>query len=311
MAQGEFLRILVSDAVSGEVIKLLESSGVEFEYKPEVTPQALLSAIGNFDALIVRSRTKVTKDVISAAPQLKVIGRAGVGVDNIDLEAAKARKITILNTPNALTNAVAEFTLGLMIGLARKIPAADASTKSGKWEKSKFLGSELKGKTYGTIGIGKIGQRVAELASAFGMKIVANDVIPIPEELVKRLDIRVSTQEEVFSLSDFVDIHVPLTPETENLANYDKLRTMKKSAFLINTSRGKVVNEKDLYRALNEKIIAGAALDVYDVEPPISLDLLKLDNVIATPHVAGQTAEAQSIAGVQIVELVLKALNSP
>jgi D-3-phosphoglycerate dehydrogenase / 2-oxoglutarate reductase len=305
------LRVLVSDTVSGDAIKLLESSGVEFEYKPDISPQALLSTIVEFDALIVRSRTKVTKDVISAAPKMKVIGRAGVGVDNIDLEAAKARKITILNTPNALTNAVAEFTLGLMIGLARKIPTADASTKGGKWEKSKFLGTELKGKTYGTIGIGKIGQRVAELASAFGMKIIANDVIPISEELVKRLDIHVSTQQEVFSLSDFVDIHVPLTPETENLANYDKLRTMKKSAFLINTSRGRVVNEKDLYRALNEKIIAGAALDVYDVEPPTSLDLLKLDNVIATPHVAGQTAEAQSMAGVQIVELVLKALNSP
>ena len=305
------MRILVSDAISGDAIRLLESSGIEFEYEPDISPQALVSAIGAFDALIVRSRTKVTREVISAAPHLKVIGRAGVGVDNIDLEAAKERKITILNTPNALTNAVAEFTLGLMIGLARKIPAADASTKSGKWEKSRFQGIELKGKTYGTIGIGKIGQRVAELSSAFGMKIIANDVIPIPDELVKRLGIQVSTQEEVFSLSDFVDIHVPLTPETENLANYEKLKTMKKTAFLINTSRGKVVNEKDLLRALNEKIIAGAALDVFDVEPPTSLELLKLDNVIATPHIAGQTAEAQSIAGVQIVELVLKALNSP
>jgi len=305
------LRILVSDAISADAINLLNSSGIEFEYEPDISPQTLLSIIEHFDALIVRSRTRVTKEVISAAPNLKVIGRAGVGVDNIDLEAAMERKIAVLNTPNALTNAVAEFTLGLMIGLARKIPVADASTKIGKWEKSKFQGIELKGKTYGTIGIGKIGQRVAELASAFSMKIVANDVIPIPEELVKRLGIRVSNQNEVFLLSDFVDIHVPLTPETENLVNYDKLKMMKKTAFLINTSRGKVVDEKDLLQALSEKIIAGAALDVYDSEPPTSFELLKLDNVIATPHIAGQTAEAQSMAGIQIVELVVKALNSP
>ncbi|HXQ92347.1 MAG TPA: hydroxyacid dehydrogenase [Nitrososphaerales archaeon] len=305
------MRILVSDAISADAINLLNSSGIEFEYEPDISPQTLLSIIEHFDALIVRSRTRVTKEVISAAPNLKVIGRAGVGVDNIDLEAAMERKIAVLNTPNALTNAVAEFTLGLMIGLARKIPVADASTKIGKWEKSKFQGIELKGKTYGTIGIGKIGQRVAELASAFSMKIVANDVIPIPEELVKRLGIRVSNQNEVFLLSDFVDIHVPLTPETENLVNYDKLKMMKKTAFLINTSRGKVVDEKDLLQALSEKIIAGAALDVYDSEPPTSFELLKLDNVIATPHIAGQTAEAQSMAGIQIVELVVKALNSP
>ena len=305
------MRILVADKISDDAIQLLKTSHFDYEFKPEISAEELLLSIGNFDALIVRSRTKVTKDVIVSGKNLKIIGRAGVGVDNIDVEAAKSRKIPVLNTPNALTNAVAEFTLGLMLSLARKIPAADFSMKDGKWEKSKYHGTELKGKIYGTIGIGKIGQKVAELSKAFGMQIVANDVIPIPPELISRLSIRVSTQEEVFSLSDYVDIHVPLTPETENLANYSKFRLMKKTAFLINTSRGKVVNEKDLLRALNEKVIAGAALDVFEAEPPTSMELIKNENVIATPHIAGQSAEAQSAAGTEIVELVMRALSSP
>ncbi len=305
------LRILVADRITENALQQLKSSDYDYEFQPEITAKELISSIGGFDALIVRGRTKVTKEVISAGGRLKVIGRAGVGVDNIDMEAAKARNIPVLNTPNALTNAVAEFTLGLMIDIARKIPGADASMKGQKWEKEKFSGSELKGKTYGTIGIGKIGQRVAELSRAFGMRIVANDVIPIPEELIKKLEIRVSTQEEVFSLSDFVDIHVPLTPETANLANYSKFKLMKKTAYLINTSRGKVVNEKELIRALDEQVIAGAALDVFEMEPPISFDLARYDNVVATPHIAGQTTEAQNAAGMEVVQLVMKALGSP
>lgn len=304
------MRILVADKISDGALQKLQVSKIHYDYKPEMSPEELLSTIGDYDAIIVRSRTKVTKEVISSGKKLRVIGRAGVGVDNIDVEAAKSRNIAVLNTPAALTNAVAEFTLGLMLDLARKIPAADSSMKEEKWEKGKFQGTELKGKNYGTIGIGKIGARVAELSRAFGMNILANDVIPIPEDLVKRLDIRVSTQEEVFSHSDFVDIHVPLTRETENLASYSKFKMMKKTAFLLNTSRGKVVNEKDLLRALDEKVIAGAALDVFDIEPPVPFDLAKHENVIATPHIAGQTVEAQNAAGSEIVELVVKALPS-
>jgi D-3-phosphoglycerate dehydrogenase / 2-oxoglutarate reductase len=304
-------RILVADRISEDALQLLKASKIEYEFKPEISAQDLIEEIPNFEGLIVRSRTKVTKEVIAFGRRLKVIGRAGVGVDNIDVEAARARNIAVLNTPNALTNAVAEFTLALMLDLARKIPSADSSMKEQRWEKTKFVGTELKGKTYGTIGIGKIGQKVAELSKVFGMQIVANDVIPIPTELVRRLDIRVSTQEEVFSLADYVDIHVPLTPETENLANYAKFKLMKKTAFLINTSRGKVVNEKDLLRALDEKLIAGAALDVFEVEPPALLDLVRRENFIATPHIAGQTQEAQRASGTEVVEMVMKALNSP
>ena len=197
-------------------------------------------------------------------PWLKVVGRAGVGVDNIDSNAASEMKVKILNTPDALTNAVAEFTIGLMLDLARRIPRADASVRKGEWSKSAFHGIELRGRTYGTIGIGRIGQRVAEIVHGFGMKIMANDIIPIPKTLVENLGVVVSTQDQVFQQSDFVDLHVPLTPETEHLVNYEKLRMMKKNAFLINTSRGKVVDENGLLCALNEGLISGAALDVFE-----------------------------------------------
>jgi D-3-phosphoglycerate dehydrogenase len=303
------LKILVSDPISDDGLSLLKKSGVDYQYKPEVTPEGLLSVIESFDALIVRSRTKVTREVLSKATKLKVIGRAGVGLDNIDADAAKEKNIKVINTPDALTNAVAEFTIGLMIDLARKIPKADSSMKQGKWEKSKIQGLELKGRTYGTIGIGRIGQRVAEIAFAFGMEIIANDVIPISEQLVSRLGIKVSSQEDVFTNADFVDLHVPLTRETQNMVNYSKLQSMKRTAFLINTSRGQVVNEADLLRALNDKVIAGAALDVFETEPPIREELIRHENLIATPHIAGQTNESQTKTGTQIVELVLKALS--
>jgi D-3-phosphoglycerate dehydrogenase / 2-oxoglutarate reductase len=197
-----------------------------------------------------------------------------------------------------------------MIDLARKISTADSSMKQGAWEKSKFHGTELSGKKYGTIGIGRIGQRVAHIARGLNMQILANDVIPIPEDLIKRLDVQVSTQEQVFSQADFVDLHVPLTPETKDLVNYDKLRLMKKSAYLVNTSRGGVVNEHDLLRALDEGLIAGAALDVFQEEPPKSLELRKNPKLITTPHIAGQTQEAQITAGTQIAMLVLEALGA-
>lgn len=302
-------KILVSDPISDEALSLLKKSDAETVYKPDIDAKELLDTIGSFDAIIVRSRTKVTKDVISRAPNLKVIGRAGVGVDNIDIVAASEKDLKVLNTPNALTNAVAEFTVGLMIDLSRRIHSADYSMKQGKWEKSRFHGSELRGRVYGTIGIGRIGQRVTEIVSAMGMKVMANDVIPIPEQLISKFGIRVASQDEVFREADFVDLHVPLTPETQYLVNFSKLEMMKKTAYLINTSRGKVVNESDLLKSLKEKVIAGAALDVFEIEPPTQAELLRLDTLIATPHIAGQTQESQAQAGTQIVEQVLKALD--
>ena len=303
-------KVLVSDAISDKALDLLKASSVTYQYSPEMSALELLEKIADFDALIVRSRTKVTREVISRGPNLKVIGRAGVGVDNIDMSAAKERGIKVVNTPDALTNAVAEFTLALMLDLARSIPMADSKLKGGNWVKSSIMGSELKGKTYGTIGIGRIGARVAELAHAFGMKVMANDVIQIPETLVKKLDIAISTQDEIFSLADFVDLHVPLTDETNYLVNYEKISKMKRGAFLINTARGKIVKEADLLRALEEGRIAGAALDVFETEPPTLDGLLANEKLIVTPHIAGQTVEAQNEAGKLVVESVVRTLSS-
>ena len=302
--------ILVSDAISDSALDLLKTSNVNYLYSPEMSSSELLEKISDFNAIIIRSRTKITREVISRGMRLKVIGRAGVGVDNIDMIAAKERGIKVVNTPDALTNAVAEFTIALMLNLARSIPKADSMLKSGKWAKSSIIGSELKGKIYGTIGIGRIGARVAEIAQAFGMKIMANDVIPIPETLVKKLDIRVSTQDEIFSIADFVDLHLPLSEETKYLVNYDKISKMKKNAFLINTARGKIIDEADLLRALEEGRIAGAALDVFETEPLTLPELLKRQDLIITPHIAGQTMEAQNEAGRLVVEQVLQALSS-
>jgi D-3-phosphoglycerate dehydrogenase / 2-oxoglutarate reductase len=301
--------ILISDPISEQALEELKRVNATYDYMPEIPEEKLLTLIGEYEALVVRSRTKVTREVIERGQRLRVIGRAGVGTDNIDSEAAKQRGITVLNTPDALTNAVAEFTIALMLDLSRRLSYSDYNLKNGKWLKNQVSGRELKDKIYGTIGIGRIGSRVAELAHAFGMTIMANDVIPIPEGLIRSLQIKVSSQDEILSEADFVDLHVPLLPETTNLLNYAKISKMKRTAFLINTSRGKVINETDLLRALRENLIAGAALDVFEKEPPDNSDLLRNEKMIVTPHIAGQTEEAQTSAGLSIIRSVLDALK--
>ena len=301
--------VLVCDPISEDALKILKNSNVNFRYEPDISPDELLSKVGTCEALIVRSRTKVTAKVLADAPKLRVIGRAGVGIDNIDVEGAKNRGIKIINTPEALTNAVAEFTLALMLELSRKIHLADSSMREGKWAKSSLHGIELRGRTYGTIGVGRIGQRVVELATAFGMRILANDIIPIPEGFVQKYNVHLCSRQQVFEDSDFVDLHVPLTSETTNLVNYDATKKMKKTSFLINTSRGRVVNEMDLLRALNEGLIEGAALDVFEQEPPTERELLRNPKLIITPHIAGQTDESQAKAGIVIAKEVLRFLG--
>ncbi len=305
------MKILVSDQISEDALGILRKSGVDFEYLPEITVEELTTKIKDFDALVIRSRTKVSREILENGACLKIIGRAGVGIDNIDTDVAEKRGVRIVSTPDALTNAVAEFTIGLMIDLARRIGFANSKMLQGRWEKSALIGTELKGKTYGTIGIGRIGSQVSELAHSFGMKIIANDIIPIPSELIDTLGISVATQDQVFAEADFVDIHVPLTKETTYLVDYMKLKKMKRTAFLINTSRGKIVNEEDLLRALSEGLIAGAALDVFENEPNVRPDLLKNEKLVLTPHIAGQTQEAQSNAGMLVVEEVLNYLSLP
>jgi D-3-phosphoglycerate dehydrogenase len=303
------MKILVCDQISQDGIDLLRSSKAEFEYAPEISHDELATKISDFEAIIVRSRTRVTKDLLLRANRLRIVARAGVGVDNIDVEFAKERGIEVVNTPDALTNAVAEFTIGLMIDLSRSITNAATRLRNMEWKKAQFVGSELQGKVYGAIGVGRIGRRVIELAHAFGMKIIAHDIVEIPKEFTSSYEVEMTNQDEVFRRADFLDLHVPLTNETRHLVNREKIEMMKQSAFLVNTSRGQVIDEQALLVALEKERIAGAALDVFETEPPTRESLLQNKRVIPTPHIAGQTLEAQSKAAISAVRQVLDFLS--
>ena len=303
-------KVLICDTVSQKCIELLRSMGFEVEYQPKITHEELVKKVEGYDAIIVRSRTKVTKEVIKAGSRLKVIGRAGAGLDNIDLHAAKELGIEVLNTPEAPANAVAELVIGLMLCLTRGICKADTGMRAEKWLKSELLGMELRGKTIGIIGIGRVGTRVARLAKAFDMRILGRDIRSIEEGLLKELGMKMVSLEELLSESDFVVLCVPLTNETYHMIDEERLKKMKRTAYLINISRGEVVDEKALLKALKEGMIAGAALDVYEVEPPHSYELMKLPNVVCTPHIGAQTVEAQDLAAAILVEKLGKALSS-
>jgi len=302
------LKVLICDPVSSKCIDILKSAGLEVSYQPKITPDDLLKQISEYDAVIVRSRTKITSSVIDAGKKLKVIGRAGVGLDNVDTTAAAKRNIVVLNTPESSTEAVAELVIGLMLNLARKISLGDRGIKEGRWLKGEMMGIELKGKTLGIVGLGRIGSRVGALAKAFGMKILVYDVIQLPEQLIKSLDAQVVDLDTLLSQSDFVTLHVPLTPETRHMMNRERLAKMKKGSYLINASRGEVVDEKALYEALKDGWLAGAALDVFEQEPPTS-EVVKLPNVVCTPHIGAQTVEAQDAAGEMLAEKVINALG--
>jgi len=266
-------------------------------------PEELVKKIKDYDALIVRSETKVTKDVIDAASKLKVIGRAGVGLDNIDVEHAKKKGIEIVNSPECSTISVAEHTIGLMIALLRKIPSGEKHIREGKWERSKFQGNELFGKTLGIVGFGRIGKEVALRSRAFGMKVLAYDPYLTVEDM-REFDVEYVELDGLLKRSDVVSVHVPLVKETKNLIDGNKLSLMKKSAIIVNTARGGVINEDALVNALRENKIKGAALDVYENEPPVGSPLLTLENVVLTPHLASGTEEAQINAGTIVVEKI-------
>ncbi len=300
--------MLVCDPVSTRCLEVLKDAGLEVSYQPKISAEDLIKQIPEYDAVIVRSRTKITSSVIEAGKKLRVIGRAGAGLDNIDTKAALARNIIVVNTPESSTQAVAELTIGLMLSLARKIPLGDRGIKEGRWLKSEMMGIELKGKTLGIIGLGRIGRRVGAIAKAFGMKILVYDKRKLPEKLIKLLSAGVVDLDTLLSKSDFVTLHVPLTPETRHMISRERLAKMKKGAYLINTSRGEVVDEEALYEALKEGWLAGAALDVFKQEPPTS-EVVKLPNVICTPHIGAQTVEAQEAAGERVAEKVIKALG--
>lgn len=290
-------RVLVCDPMDVATLGLADS--FEVDYEPKITREELLSRVEMYDALVIRSRTKLDSALIERASRLKIIARSGSGTDNIDMRAANSRGVEVVSSPEALVEAVAEHVVGLMLALARKIAAADAVMKSGRWEKERFVGTELKGKTLGIAGFGRIGRRVAEVAGVFGMTLVGYDVVEVPQDTLTSLGCRMVDLDTLFATSDFITLHVPLTTETKHMVDARRIALMKREAFVINTSRGEVIDEAALVRALRAGEIGGAALDVFESEPP-GPEVAAAPNIITTPHIGGQTKDAQRSA-VQIV----------
>ena len=302
------LKVVVAAPIHPKAIDMLRKQGFEVAYREYPGEEELIELVREADALIVRSKPVVTRRVIEAGEKLKVIGRAGVGLDNIDLESAREKGVEVINTPGAPTRSVAELAIGLMLAVVRRIAYADRRMREGKWVKKECMGFELYGKTLGIIGFGRIGREVARIAHhGFGMKIIYYDVVKAPEEVVRELDAQYMDLDELLRRADIVSIHVPLLPSTRHLINEGRLRIMKKTAILINTSRGGVVDTNALVKALREGWIAGAGLDVYETEPlPENHPLTKLDNVVLTPHIGSTTWEAQERAGIQVVEKIIE-----
>jgi D-3-phosphoglycerate dehydrogenase len=299
--------VLICDTV--EVNALGLGDDFEIDYSPGISREDLETKIPNCDVLIVRSRTKVDAGLIEKARNLRMIARPGTGLDNIDLNAASERGIQVVNSPESLVEAVSEHVVGVMLAMARKLPSSDASTRAGGWEKEKLMGVELSGRTLGIVGLGRIGRRVAEIAVTMGMTILGYDIVEISPEVLESIHCKVVDLDTLFSSSDFVTLHVPLSPETVRLVDTRRISLMKGTAFLVNASRGGVIDEAALASALREGILAGAALDVFEKEPPSS-EILAAPNLIATPHIAGQTIEAQtkaiSVIGAKIRKHFLK-----
>jgi len=302
------LRVLVPEKLADTGITLLQKD-FEVDVLLDLSPDELLEKIGEYDGLIIRSATQVTAEVIDRADNLKAIGRAGIGVDNIDIEAATKRGVIVANAPESNTVAAAEHTLGLMLAAARRIPAADASLKGGEWKRSAFKGVEVREKTLGLVGLGHVGAIVARGAIGMGMRVLAYDPY-VSEDRMRSMNVeRAETTDEVFENADFVSLHVPRTPQTMGLVNAETLAKMKPTAYLINVARGGIVDEAALYEALKGGVIGGAALDVFAEEPTTESPIFSLPNVVVTPHLGASTAEAQDRAGITAAEQVATALR--
>jgi len=297
------MKILISDSLSPKGVEVFEKAeGIEVDVKTKLLPEELKAIIGEYDGLVVRSATKVTAEVIEAADRLKVVGRAGSGLDNIDVQAASKKGIVVMNTPGGNTITTAEHAISMMLALSRKIPQATASMKGKKWEKSKFMGSEIYNKTLGIIGIGRVGSVVADRARGLRMNVLAYDPFLSPE-MAEKLKVELLSLDELLERSDYITIHVPKTSETVNLINKELFKKMKDGVFLINCARGGIVNEEDLCDAMKRGKVAGAALDVFEKEPPDPDNpLLDLDEVICTPHLGASTEEAQEKVAIAIAE---------
>jgi D-3-phosphoglycerate dehydrogenase / 2-oxoglutarate reductase len=301
-------KVVICDSIDDIGISILQKAGLDVVYKPNIESDELLTSVNDCDVIVVRSRTKITKTVIDAAPNLKIIARVGVGLDNIDTSYAESKGIKVLNAAEAAMNAVSELVIGHMIALSRNIPKANDGIKSGRWLKKELVGVELRGKYLGIVGVGNIGRNLGRMAKCLRMNLIGYDIIPINQDYVREVGMIKTDLKTLLQNSDFVTCHVPLTDKTRHLINSETLSYMKPTAFLINTSRGEIIDEESLFSALNEKRIAGAALDVFEVEPPTNTKLLQLPNIICSPHIAAQTKEAQELASTVIAEKVIQSL---
>jgi D-3-phosphoglycerate dehydrogenase len=300
-------KVLITDNVAAEGIDLLKKR-VPVDVKRGLSPDELIAAIGEYDALVVRSETKVTEPVIAAGENLKVVARAGIGVDNIDLDAATRAGIAVVNAPLGNTVAAAEHTMALMLALARNVPQAYASMKEGLWQRSAFMGIEVRNKTLGIIGLGRVGSEVARRAGSFGMRLIAFDPFVAPD-FATRLGVTTMTLDELLPQADFITLHTPLTPGTTKMINQEQLAKMKPGARLINVARGELVDEDALLQALENEQLAGVALDVFTNEPPGDLPLLRHPRLMATPHLGASTQEAQREVAIEAAEQVIAVLN--
>ncbi len=301
------MKILISDPIKEEGIEELRKRA-DIDIKTDLDQKELKNEIKKYDGIIVRSGTKLDGEILKNPGNLKVIGRAGVGVDNIDIPEATKKGITVINAPEASTISVAEHTLGLLLSTVRNIPQANKSVKNKKWEKSKFIGEEVYGKTLGVFGLGRIGGEVADKANKLGMNVIAYDPY-ISDERAEELGVEIKKKEELLKIADFVTFHMPLTDETKHMVGEKELKIMKNNSILLNVARGGIIDEKALFKALKNNEIKAAALDVFEKEPPISSNLLDLDNIVLTPHLGASTIEAQENVALSIAKQVIDALE--
>ena len=298
-------KILICDQIESEGVNLLLESGFNVVEKPTITSDELLEEIKDVNVVVVRSRTKITDSVINNGKNLQLICRPGTGIDNINTSVAKAQNIPVFNSVEASTNAVAELTISLAVSLARSIPLADHALKNGKWLKNSLLGSELRGKIFGIIGLGRIGRRTGILASALEMKVIGFEKETVDPEYLDKYNINQVELNELLSNSDFISLHLPATDETIHMIGKEQFELMKDTAFIINTARGQLIVESDLFDALSNSKIAGAALDVFETEPPTNSELINLKNLIVTPHIGAQIIEAQKDASIVIAQKII------
>ena len=299
-------KVLVCDPIDHSGLSILKKAGMTVDYCPHIEANELISRVKDYEVIIVRSRTKISREVIEAAINAKIIARVGVGLDNIDVNSANGKGLRVINASEAAINAVAELAIGNMIALARSITRADTELKKGNWIKNRLIGTELRGKYLGLIGVGNIGRNVGRIARGLRMNVLGYDIYPINQDYIKEIGLIRTDLNTLVESADFISCHVPLTSDTRHMLNAELFAKMKPTAYVINTSRGEVIDENALYHALKDNRIAGAALDVFEIEPPTNRLLIELPNMICTPHIASQTKESQELASTVIAEKVIQ-----